>query len=346
MPGAPLAERPSAKAEVGELPDVVVKLAERMRQNPDDPRGWRLLGRSYLTLGRHEAAARAFGRTVALDDGDIEARVGLGEALTLAAEGTVTAAARVAFEAALARQPKNDRARYYLGLAARQTGRPQLAYDRWLALALSAPDEAPWLPHVLEQLTRVAAELGIDLAAELPAKLAWRLEKAASSGPDRADVEAAGEMTPEARQAFVRSMVTRLAARLEAAPDDADGWLRLGRAYRVLGRHAVAAEAYAKAAALRPDDASALLLRARVLIEAADPSGPPPAPAIEAYRAVLKIEPEQGEALWFTGLADAQAGRLAAAVAAWERLLPQLSPASDEHKMLAEELAKARARLQ
>ncbi len=348
IPGAPWGEgRPAmASAETAELPEVAAKLAKRMRQNPDDSRGWRLLGRSYLTLGRHGEAARAFARAVALDDTDIAAWVGLGEALTFGAQGTVTPEARTAFKTALARDRDDPRARYYLGLAARQAGRPQDAYDRWLALVRGAEPAAPWLDHVLEQLAGLAGELGIDLAAELPPALRQRPAKAGPRGSDADDVEAAAEMSGEERGAFIRSMVARLAKRLEEAPDDVEGWMRLAKAYSVLGRHEKAAKAYAKAEALAPDDATPRLLRARVLIEAADPAGPLPPAAIGAYRAVLELDPEHGEALWFTGLADAQAGRPEAAIAAWERLLPQLSPESAERKMLTEELAKARARLQ
>jgi len=55
------------------------------------------------------------------------------------------------------------------------------------------------------------------------------------SGPDAADVEAAEQMSAEDRAAFIRSMVARLAERLEAEPGDFQGWLRLARAYGVLG---------------------------------------------------------------------------------------------------------------
>src|SRR5439155_1204390 len=45
----------------------------------------------------------------------------------------------------------------------------------------------------------------------------------------------------------VEQMVARLAARLEKAPEDPEGWRVLGRAYAVLGRHPEAARAYARA---------------------------------------------------------------------------------------------------
>ena len=68
-----------------------------------------------------------------------------------------------------------------------------------------------------------------------------------SPGPTAADVEAASQMDDVDRDAFIRSMVERLATRLEAEPDDIDGWMRLGRAYRVLGETDLALNAYSRA---------------------------------------------------------------------------------------------------
>ncbi len=42
-------------------------------------------------------------------------------------------------------------------------------------------------------------------------------------------------------------MVDRLASRLEAEPDDLDGWMRLGNAYKVLNERKNAIEAYSRA---------------------------------------------------------------------------------------------------
>lgn len=341
VPGAPWSGRQTTAAADAETTALVQQLAERMRAHPDDPRGWRLLGRSYLALGRYVEAGDAFSKVLALDPVDLTARVDLAEALTLAADGIVTPAARAGFEAVLKEAPQTPRPRYYLGLAAWQAGRPQEAYDRWLALARDAPPDAPWLPLLRARLARTAKELGIDLTADLRPRPAQ--QGAGTPGPSPTDLEAAANLSPAERQAFVRSMVERLAARLEQTPEDFEGWMRLGRARRVLGDAAAAAEAYGRAAALRPEDPAALAAQASALIAAA-PGDAPPEAAIEAYRRVLRLDPERAEALLLTGLADA--GRTEAAIAAWERLLPKLDPASPEYRALSEALAKARARLQ
>ncbi len=55
-------------------------------------------------------------------------------------------------------------------------------------------------------------------------------------GPSRADVDAAAGMSGQDRQAMIEGMVAQLAARLDASGGDVEEWLRLIRAYQVLGR--------------------------------------------------------------------------------------------------------------
>jgi cytochrome c-type biogenesis protein CcmH len=58
---------------------------------------------------------------------------------------------------------------------------------------------------------------------------------------------AAAEMPAEQRQAMIHGMVERLAARLKSDGADVDGWLRLMRAYMVLGERDKARSAAADA---------------------------------------------------------------------------------------------------
>src|SRR5262249_28066174 len=80
-----------------------------------------------------------------------------------------------------------------------------------------APPDAEWTGLVRESLARVDPN-----AAAVP-------------GPSAADVAAAGEMSPEQRADMVRGMVARLADRLKQNGSDVEGWLRLVRAYMVMG---------------------------------------------------------------------------------------------------------------
>jgi cytochrome c-type biogenesis protein CcmH len=147
-------------------------------------------------------------------------------------------------------------------------------------------------------------------------------------------MEAAKEMSSGDRQAFIRSMVQRLADRLEESPDDFDGWMRLGRAYGVLGETEKSSDAYGRAADLRPDDPSPLELHITALIQAADRTGPLPVAAVESLRRLQRLQPDNPRVLWYLGLADAQSGDNAAALEKWRRLRDILPEGSEQQKNL------------
>ena len=71
--------------------------------------------------------------------------------------------------------------------------------------------------------------------------------------PGADDVARMDKLSPQEREAAIKSMVDRLADRLKASPDDLEGWRRLGRARSVLGDHVGAAEAWKQADRLKHD---------------------------------------------------------------------------------------------
>ena len=177
-----------------------------------------MLGPVYMRLGRYDDAVKARKNVLRLLGPTAEREADLGEALTGAQNGIVTAEAKEAFDRAVRLDPRDVRARYFLGLAAEQDGRPKEAAAVWRALLAEASADAAWAGFVRESLARV------DPAAA-----------AAQPGPSADDVAAASEMSPEQRNTMVRGMVSRLAERLKQDGADVEGWLRLLRAYMVLG---------------------------------------------------------------------------------------------------------------
>jgi cytochrome c-type biogenesis protein CcmH len=250
IPDQPLAarEQPGSTAAGGvTLETAVANLAERLQANPDNAEGWILLGRSYVTLERYPEAAEAFRHALQLNGVEPDLAAAYGEALVAAADGQVTPDARKAFQDALGSAPDNPKARYYLALDKAQQGDLKGALQGWVDLVKIAQSDAPWLPIVRQQIGRVAAALNIDPPIAEPSASAG---EAAPAGPTRADMEAAAGMSEEDRGRMIRSMVDRLAARLEENPDDREGWLRLARAYEVLGEPDKARDARARAEAL------------------------------------------------------------------------------------------------
>ncbi|HEX9403607.1 MAG TPA: tetratricopeptide repeat protein [Steroidobacteraceae bacterium] len=147
-----------AQAEAAAGPDVaamVAKLEKRLQDQPNDPAGWLMLGRSYLTLNRLDEAIVAYDRAHQLDAKSADAAMGLGEAMSLRAGGDITPQAAQLFEDALALAPGNPKALLYAGFAAAVRGDRALARTRWQALkALNPP------PQIVQMLDARIAELG------------------------------------------------------------------------------------------------------------------------------------------------------------------------------------------
>ncbi len=253
LPGQPFAERaPSKTPDRERVAALLDRVAQRLKDNPEDKRGWQLLGQGYLSLGETGKAAETFKQAVKVFPGDPELMSSFGEALVLDSNGVVGPEALRMFQSALQADPSQVAPRYYIGLAALQAGDAQKAYDQWRALAADSPADAPWLVTVQRGLDEAAKTLGRK--AEDVTQLAKAAPPSTMPMPSKDAVDAAQSMTPEQRQDFIRSMVGRLAERLKQSPGDLDGWLRLGQSYTVLGERAEAADAYRKAMALMKDD--------------------------------------------------------------------------------------------
>ncbi len=149
---------PPTAAASADGPDVgamVQKLERHLQDQPDDLRGWLMLGRSYLALDRLEDAVLAYEHAHRLDSQNADAAMGLGEAESLKAGGQITPAASLLFEQALALAPDNPKALLYGGFAAATRGDRALARTRWEALKNMHPPA-----QIVQLLDARIAELG------------------------------------------------------------------------------------------------------------------------------------------------------------------------------------------
>lgn len=130
-----------------------------------------------------------------------------------------------------------------------------------------------------------------------------------------------------AAPASLDEAIAQLEAQLEREPQAVEGWRLLGRAYASAQQPDKARDAYAKAAALAPDEPD-------VLVEAAEaralsaPEHRFDAQGVAWLTHALELQPEHQRARWFLGIAQRQAGDAAAAARTWEPLLAQVDPAT------------------
>jgi cytochrome c-type biogenesis protein CcmH len=241
LPGQPHAARNDAPPEQRSIVELIGRVEAHLEQYPEDGRGWEVLGPVYLRLGRFDDAVKARRHALRLLGPSAQREADLGEALTAAANGVVTADAKSAFERALVHAPQDYRARYFVGLAAEQDGRPKDAAEIWRNLLAAAPADAFWGSLVRESLMR--ADPNAPPPQSSPVQAGPIQPGPIQPGPSASDIAAADQMPNDQREAMIRGMVARLADRLKQDGSDVDGWLRLMRAYIVLGDRTQAREA-------------------------------------------------------------------------------------------------------
>jgi cytochrome c-type biogenesis protein CcmH len=354
LPAMPFAGRPQPAGAVAEaaggagagtaLPPVetmLARLEERVADAPDDLEGWLRLGRAYALSALPAKAAEAYERAAGLDAADAEIQAALGEARIEAAGGVVTAKARAALERALELDPANPRARFYQGQALLQRGERRPALDVWAALVADTPADAPYLPMLRERVTALAEDLGLEVAAVLPAPAppagpappadSAQAEARAPAGaiqtqrgPSAEQMRELQSRPPEEQAEMIRGMVAGLAARLEQQPDDVEGWRMLARSYRTLGESAQAAEAAQQVARLLPDDAAAQIDYGEALLALHDAEQPLTPALVEQWRRIAELDEGNPQALFVLGRAAAEVGEDARARELWQRLLDRM----------------------
>jgi cytochrome c-type biogenesis protein CcmH len=254
LPGAPLAGRLEAPLENRSIESMVAQVEAHLEKNPNDGQGWQVVAPVYMRMGRFNDAVRARAQTIRLLGSSADREADLGEAQVAAANGVVTADAKAAFERALKADAANLKAQYFTGLAAEQDGRPEDAALVWRAMLERAPPNAPFRTLIQQSLARVEPKSVEPKPVE--SKTAAAIEpKAPQPGPTQEDMAAAQQMTADQRQEMIRGMVDRLAERLKTDSSDFEGWLRLVRAYAVMGDKDKAREAFLTARNTIGDDA-------------------------------------------------------------------------------------------
>jgi cytochrome c-type biogenesis protein CcmH len=231
LPGQPLSARVAPAPENQSIDQLIARAETHLVANPDDGRGWEVVAPIYLRMGRFDDAVAAHRNVIRLLGSNAERQASLGEALVNAAGGMVPDAATQAFQAALALDPKNAKARFYLASGMAQGGDLAGAQTALEAMLVDMPAETPWRGAVEEAIRDVRQRMAPAAAQQAP-------------GPAPSDIEAAQSMSEADRTAMIETMVAGLDERLRQNPLDVDGWMRLVRSYMVLGKTGEARDAF------------------------------------------------------------------------------------------------------
>ncbi len=147
-----------------------------------------------------------------------------------------------------------------------------------------------------------------------------------------------------APQASVEDLVADLQQRMAENPEDAEGWVILGRSLKTMRRYNEAQSALANANRLLPGNPQIMVELAEASLFA---SGKPEfsVAILQLLEDAIEIDPQLQKGLWLLGMAAAQNGYDEKAIAWWQKLLNQVDPASSIGRTVSGQIEHAQARL-
>jgi cytochrome c-type biogenesis protein CcmH len=191
------------------------------------------------------------------------------------------------------------------------------------AAVVAAPRRLP-LTALALGVALPAAALALYFSLGNPAALDPSAQK--SAAPTAAEVE---------------KMVATLAEKLEKNPENLQGWVMLGRSYKVMGRFDEAARAFEKAGSAMESEPELMLEVAELSAE--QNQGKVEGKGLKLLKQVLKDQPDNPQALVLAGTDAYFRQNYPDAARYWERVLAQVPPDSEDARNLTAGLEKIRS---
>ena len=216
----PLQARLDADPRGQSVQELLQRAERQLSKKPNDARGWLVVAPVYMRLNRPADAANAFRNAIRINGASDDLQTALGEALSVVAGGVVTDEAHKLFSAAVATNPTNSKAKFFLAIALNQSRDFEKSVSAWESLIAKSPPNSPWLNVAQQQLAFAQTNLNDN----------------APGNPTADDIKEAGKLSTGDRKEFINSMVARLEEELRDDPNNKPGWQRIIRSYSVLGR--------------------------------------------------------------------------------------------------------------
>jgi cytochrome c-type biogenesis protein CcmH len=184
----------------GQMRAMVDELAQKMKTNPGDPKGWLLLGRSYAALGRYDDAADAYAQAAGRMPDDAQLYADWADAAAMAQGRKLSGKPEALLARALAADPKNQKALALAATAKLERGDVEGSLKQWRELrALVAPgsDEAREIDTVIAQIGAPKRGPAATPPADDAKKPAVPVTAGALSGRVELDPKLAARVAPD-----------------------------------------------------------------------------------------------------------------------------------------------------
>jgi cytochrome c-type biogenesis protein CcmH len=149
------------------MEQLVASLAAKLQQEPENPEGWFMLGRSYMSMGRYPEAAEAFQRVLEQVGDDPNVMLRYADALAMAQGGKITGKPFELIKKALLLKPDDATGLWLAGLGYEEQGQYELAVQHWRKLEPMMQDDPASLNEVRNLIARAEQKLGRPVTAQV-----------------------------------------------------------------------------------------------------------------------------------------------------------------------------------
>ncbi len=189
QPASASTQNGGANPQAPALAQLLPQLEQRLEAEPDDLEGWRLLGRSYLSVREFEKARTAFANALALDESSTTTMAQLAESIAMTRNGDLSGEPMVLLERSQAIDPTHEHSLWLISIGRQQAGEHEAAlqgFDQLTSISGDDPEALATIEQMRSQSLQALGQSGIRAAPEEPSASSDQDQAA----PDNADVTA------------------------------------------------------------------------------------------------------------------------------------------------------------
>jgi cytochrome c-type biogenesis protein CcmH len=195
------------------------KLAERLKQQPNDAQGWVMLARSYRVLGQYKDASGAYQHAIKLVSGDAQLLADYADALGMAQGQVLTGEPTRVIEQALKIDPNNIKALALAGTAAFNEKDFNGAVTYWQKAVQLSPPDSEFTQALQSSLEEAKANAeGRPVAQNLPNIMPEQTQTAASTAAPGASLSGKVSVAPALAAKISPTDTVFIYAKAESGP--------------------------------------------------------------------------------------------------------------------------------
>lgn len=150
------------------MQEILARIKERVAEQPEDARGWFMLGRAHLTLGEYQEAEAALRRSLEIDNTNVDVAIRLADAIALTQQGSLKGEPVGILREALDANPDHPQGLWLYGMALNEEGDNQEAVAVWQRLLPQLADDPASAAEVERLITGARQQLGVTAETSVP----------------------------------------------------------------------------------------------------------------------------------------------------------------------------------